>query len=73
MNSEHIDRDTFNTDELQEAAIEGLISSVPDPYISYVDTVSYEIDKEDLSGEFQGIGAICANEGRRNGTNHQPN
>ena len=57
LNSEHIDRDTFNTDELQEAAIEGLISSVPDPYISYVDTVSYEIDKEDLSGEFQGIGA----------------
>ncbi|MCH2309912.1 MAG: S41 family peptidase [SAR202 cluster bacterium] len=57
LNSEHIDRDIFDTDELEEAAIQGLINSVPDPYISYVDTVSYEIDKEDLSGEFQGIGA----------------
>ena len=57
LNSEHIDRDIFDTEQLQEAAIQGLINSVPDPYISYVDTVSYEIDKEDLSGEFQGIGA----------------
>ena len=57
LNKEHVDRNTFNSDEFEESAIKGLINSVNDQHTSYIDPVVLEIEQTDLSGEFEGIGA----------------
>ena len=57
LNKEHVDRNTFNSDEFEESAIKGLINSVNDQHTSYIDPVVLDIEQTDLSGEFEGIGA----------------
>jgi len=57
LNRDHIDRESFDSEEFEEFAIKGMVASVDDPHTSYVEPIVLEIEKEDLSGEFEGIGA----------------
>ena len=57
LNKEHVDRNSFDSEEFEESAIKGLISSVDDQHTAYIDPVVLEIEQTDLSGEFEGIGA----------------
>ena len=57
LNREHIDRESFDPEEFEEFAIKGMVASVDDPHTSYVGPLVLEIEREDLSGEFEGIGA----------------
>lgn len=41
-----------------DGAIRGLVESLDDPYSAYLDNEEYKQLEEDLSGEFEGIGAV---------------
>ena len=57
LNREHIDRESFVSENFEESAIKGLIDAVEDTHTSYVDPLVLEIEQTDLSGQFEGIGA----------------
>ena len=57
LNRDHVDRDLFNADDFEEFAIKGMIAAVEDPYTSYIEPAVMKIEQQDLSGEFEGIGA----------------
>ncbi|MEX1051914.1 MAG: S41 family peptidase [Patescibacteria group bacterium] len=48
----------IDKDAAIDGAIRGLVGSLGDPYSSYLDEVEHRQLEEDLSGEFEGIGAI---------------
>ena len=47
----------FKTTELAEAAIQGLIDGLHDPYASYISADEYTQARQSLVGNYQGIGA----------------
>mgnify|MGYP001158344054 CR=1 FL=1 len=57
LNSDHVDRNEFEPDSFEEFAIKGLIDGVDDIHTSYIDPTVLQIEQEDLSGQFEGIGA----------------
>jgi len=57
LNSDHVDRNDFEAEAFEEFAIRGLINGVDDIHTSYIDPTVLEIEQEDLSGQFEGIGA----------------
>ena len=57
LTEQHVDRNDFENDTFNEAAIRGLIQGLGDPHSGYVPPEAFEIENEDLYGSFQGIGA----------------
>ena len=57
LNRDHLDKANFDAKEFEEFAIKGLIAAVDDPHTSYVQPEVLSIEKENLSGQFEGIGA----------------
>ena len=57
LTEQHVDRNDFETNTFNEAAIRGLIQGLSDPHSGYVPPEAFEIENEDLYGSFQGIGA----------------
>ncbi|MYA61419.1 MAG: PDZ domain-containing protein, partial [Dehalococcoidia bacterium] len=57
LNEQHVDRNDFDTDTFNEAAIRGLVEGTGDPHSGYVPPEAFEIENQDLYGSFEGIGA----------------
>ena len=57
LNDEHVDKDLFDSSEFEEFAIKGLLEAIDDPYTNYIEPKVLDIEMEDLTGEFEGIGA----------------
>jgi len=55
--SDYVDKDRLDTDTLKQAAIEGILEELDDPYTSYLDKDDYQLGMSSLEGEFNGIGA----------------
>ena len=54
---DYVDKDKLDADMLIQAAIEGMVSALDDPYTSYVGAKAYQLNLPGLEGEFGGIGA----------------
>ena len=57
---EYVDKDRLDTSLLSQAAIEGMIEALDDPYTSYLDAETYQLGLSSLEGEIEGIGAQVA-------------
>jgi carboxyl-terminal processing protease len=57
LNKEHVDRDLFNSKEFEEFAIKGMVEAIADPHTSYIEPKVLAIETENLTGQFEGIGA----------------
>ena len=57
LNKDHVDRSLFDSEEFEEFAIKGMIEAIDDPHTSYIEPKVLAIEQEDLSGQFEGIGA----------------
>ena len=57
LNKDHVDKDLFISEEFEEFAIKGMIEAIDDPHTSYIEPKVLAIQQEDLSGQFEGIGA----------------
>jgi len=55
--SDYVDKDKIDTEALKQAAIEGMIATLDDPYTSYLKAQDYQLGMSRLEGEFDGIGA----------------
>ncbi|MFC2071987.1 S41 family peptidase [Chloroflexota bacterium] len=54
---DYVDRDRLDSGALSQAAIEGMVEALDDPYTSYLDTEAYHMSLSNLEGKFEGIGA----------------
>jgi len=54
---DYVDKDKLNTSTLSQAAIEGMVEALDDPYTSYLNVEDYQLSLTSLEGEFGGIGA----------------
>ena len=57
LQEEHLFRDSMDPDSLSQAAVEGMLESLDDPYASFLTASEYAIETEDYHGSFEGIGA----------------
>lgn len=55
--NEHVSRADFSLDELKEAAIDGMLELVEDPYTSYLNPDVFQVESGSFKGRFEGIGA----------------
>jgi carboxyl-terminal processing protease len=55
--TDYVDKDKINTGNMSQAAIEGMLQALNDPYSSYLEAKYYEMGLSSLEGEFNGIGA----------------
>ena len=46
--------------QIEQGMVEGMVSSLDDPYTTYVEPSAHEIQRDDLIGEYGGIGAYLA-------------
>jgi carboxyl-terminal processing protease len=49
--------DQVTDEELVRGAVKGMVDALPDPYSGYLTPDQYQASRDDLSGEFTGIGA----------------
>jgi carboxyl-terminal processing protease len=49
--------DQVSDEELVQGAVKGMVEALPDPYSGYLAPDQYQAARDDLSGEFSGIGA----------------
>ena len=54
---EYVDRKDLDPEQLEKAAITGMLNAIEDPYTSYIDPSSFELAMSDTQGSFEGIGA----------------
>ena len=54
---DYVDKDRLSTSALSQAAIEGMVEVIDDPYTSYLSAENYQLSSTSLEGEFGGIGA----------------
>jgi len=57
---DYVDKDRLDAGILSQAAIEGMVKALDDPYTSYLDAETYQLSLSSLKGKFEGIGAYVA-------------
>jgi len=57
---DYVDRDQLDSSTLSQAAIEGMVEALDDPYSSYLDAEAHQLGLSSLEGEIEGIGAQVA-------------
>jgi carboxyl-terminal processing protease len=54
---DYVERDKLDASQMSQAAIEGMVKALDDPYTSYLDPETYQLTLSSLAGKFEGIGA----------------
>jgi carboxyl-terminal processing protease len=65
LQREHIDSGTLDPAVISDGAIRGMLSAIDDPYAAFLDQEQYPLERQDIRGFFEGIGAEV---GIRDGT-----
>ena len=60
LTGEHVDRSELDPEVFAEAAIEGLLSALDDPHTNYVGPEAFAVEREDIQGQFEGIGVTVS-------------
>ncbi len=56
LHAEYVDKTTLDADKMVQGAISGMVSSLGDPYTTYLPPAQNKQSKEDLGGSFGGVG-----------------
>ncbi len=57
---DYVDKDKLDSSKMSQAAIEGMLEALDDPYSSYLDVETRKLGLSTMEGEFGGIGAHVA-------------
>ena len=57
---DYVDKDKLDTATLTQGAIKGMVEALDDPYTTYMDPQTYQLNLRSLGGKFEGIGAFVA-------------
>ena len=60
INDEYVDYSLIDHGEMSEQAIRGFIEALGDPHMTYISPEQMRMSRDDLAGEFFGIGATVA-------------
>lgn len=60
INDEYVDYSLIDHGEMSEQAIRGFIEALGDPHMTYISADQMRMSRDDLAGEFFGIGATVA-------------
>jgi carboxyl-terminal processing protease len=63
LSRDYVDKDKLDPKTLSEGAVRGMIQAL-DPYSSYADPEAHKIEMSDLTGRFEGIGAVIGTRDR---------
>jgi carboxyl-terminal processing protease len=63
LQQDYVDPSRVDSEQLFEAAVNGMFKALGDPHSTYIDPTTYAIGREDFEGAFQGIGATVALQG----------
>ncbi len=63
LQQDYVEPDRVDSDQLFEAAVNGMFKALGDPHSTYIDPNTYAIGRDDFSGAFHGIGATVALQG----------
>ena len=66
LTRDYVDRSDLDPEELAEAAIRGMLKALGDQHTAYVEPETFQIESQNLQGEFEGIGATVST--RQDGT-----
>jgi carboxyl-terminal processing protease len=55
--ADYVDQSSLDSANISQAAIEGMLEALDDPYTSYLDEENYILGQSSLEGSYQGIGA----------------
>ena len=58
LQRDYVDKSALDADTLAQGAIEGMLEALDDPYTSYLDAETYELDQASFEGSFEGVGAV---------------
>lgn len=58
----YVEQDALDPVELSQGAIEGMLDALDDPYTSYLDPDTYEVERTAFEGSFEGVGAVVTME-----------
>ena len=62
LSEDYVNKETIDSQELIQGAIEGLIEALGDPYTTYLDPETSDLAWSAFEGSFEGIGAVVAME-----------
>ena len=62
LSEDYVNKETLDSQELIQGAIEGLIEALGDPYTTYLDPETSDLAWSAFEGSFEGIGAVVAME-----------
>ena len=65
LQDNYVEPEKVDPEALAQAAIEGMLDFVGDPYTAYLDPISYQMSHSDLEGSFSGIGAYVSFDGEK--------
>ena len=57
LQREHIDSDNLDPAVISDGAIRGMLSAIDDPYAAFLDREQFPLERQDIRGFFEGIGA----------------
>ncbi len=57
INRDYVEQDKVDPAELSQAAIQAMMDVLGDPYSAYLNPQMYQMEVDDSSGQFEGIGA----------------
>lgn len=60
LKNDYVEKDKVEPHKLSQGAIKGMIEALGDPYTSYMDKQSFDMETSSLQGSFEGIGAQVA-------------
>ncbi len=60
LKNDYVEREKVDSRKLSQGAIRGMVEALGDPYTSYLDKESFDLEKSSLEGSFDGIGAQVA-------------
>ena len=60
LTRQHVDRSTLDPVEFTDQAIRGMLRALDDPHTNYVSPEAFQIENQDILGQFEGIGATVS-------------
>ena len=57
LQREHIDRENIDPSTISDGAIRGMLAALDDPYAAFLDRERAPLERQDIQGFFEGIGA----------------
>ena len=57
LQEQHVNADGIDPQAVSDGAIRGMLAAIDDPYAAYLDADQFSLERQDIQGFFEGIGA----------------